>query len=245
MTISPSAHVHDIVTAVPATIAVFQRHRIEFCCGGRVPLRVVCEEEGLDLMDLLEELTAAATPFADTRDWRQASLPDVVAHIQRTYHVPLYEELPRLAAMLGKVVERHGERMPHVLLPLQRTFATLDRDLQNHMRREDAILFPAIIRFAAQPPVDAGDPHPLVGPITVMEDDHARAEDAVATLRHLTNGYQPPDDACPTFRGLYHGLADLERRMQLHVRIEQDVLFPRALALGRSAPTADTPGVTG
>jgi regulator of cell morphogenesis and NO signaling len=238
MTISPSTHVADIVTAAPATIAVFQRHHIEFCCGGRVPLRVVCENEGLDIFRLLDELTAATKPFTDTRDWHQAPLPDLVAHIQQAYHGPLYEELPRLAAMLATVVSRHGDRMPDTLPPLQATFSGLEHDLHFHMRREDAILFPAIVRFASQPNEQAREPHPLLGPITVMERDHAEADDALDSLRRLTAGYQPPDGACPTFRGLYHGLSDLEHRMRLHVHLENDILFPRALALGRSGQPA-------
>jgi regulator of cell morphogenesis and NO signaling len=234
MNITPSTHVADIVRTAPATIAVFQRHGIEFCCGGRVPLDVVCENEGLDLDRLVQELTAATEPFDDSRDWRQAPLPELVAHIQETYHAQLYKELPRLAAMVAKVVQRHGDRLPETLLPLQATFDALDHDLQFHMRREDAILFPAIVRLSLRPDVLAGDPHPLFGPISVMEHDHAEADEALATIRRLTSGYQPPEDACPTFRGLYYGLSDLEHRMRLHVDLENEILFPRALELGRN-----------
>lgn len=235
MTITPAAHVSDIVTSAPATIAVFQRHRIEFCCGGHVPLGEVCAHEGLDVDRMIDELTAATAPFDDTADWQTAPLADLVAHIQTTYHAPLYEELPRLAAMLAKVVSRHGERLPDVLFPLAATFDALDHDLQFHMRREDAILFPAIVRLASQPHLVVGDSHPLVGPITVMEHDHDEADRELATIRSLTSNYEPPADACPTFRGLYYGLSDLEHRMRLHVDLENEVLFPRALALGRLA----------
>jgi regulator of cell morphogenesis and NO signaling len=236
MTITPSTHVLDIVTTAPATIAVFQRHHIEFCCAGRVPLEEVCVHEGLDLDSLIDELTAATEPFTETRDWHQASFAELVEHIQATYHRPLYEELPRLGAMLAKVVARHGHRLPDTLLPLQEVFAVLERDLVFHMRREDAILFPAILRLAEAPDGIDGDPHPLLAPITVMERDHANADRAIEGMRALTSGYQPPDDACPTFRGLYYGLLDLEHRMRLHVQLENDVLFPRALELGRPAP---------
>jgi regulator of cell morphogenesis and NO signaling len=54
----------------------------------------------------------------------------------------------------------------------------------------------------------------------------------LARIRLLTGGYEPPEDACPTFRGLYYGLAELEHRMRMHVHLENDILFPRALRLG-------------
>src|SRR5690606_31209879 len=95
MTISPADHVSDIVAAAPATIAVFQRHRIQFCCAGRVPLADVCAAEGLNVDYMIGELTAALVPFDDARDWRTAPLSEVVAHIQATYHAPLDDELSR------------------------------------------------------------------------------------------------------------------------------------------------------
>lgn len=240
MTITPSVHVADIVTEAPGTIAVFQRHQIEFCCGGRVPLEVVCTNEGLDVEALIAELVAAAQPFAEAGDWDAATLTDLVAHIQATYHEPLYQELPRLRAMLARVVHRHGDRLPKTLLPLQATFEDLERDLTRHMNKEDAILFPAIVRFESMPELTVVGPHPLVGPITVMEHDHGRAADALAAIRSLTGGYEPPDGACPTFRGLYHGLGELEHRMHLHVHLENDILFPKALRLGRTDGTTDS-----
>ena len=241
MTIAPSVHVADIVTEAPGTIAVFQRHEIEFCCGGQIPLEVVCENEGLDVHSLIAELVAATQPFAETGDWDATTLTELVAHIQATYHEPLYQELPRLRAMLAKVVQRHGDRMPETLLPLQATFTELERDLTQHMTKEDAILFPAIVRFDSMPDLAFTGPHPLVGPITVMEHDHDHADDALAAIRSLTGGYEPPEGSCPTFRGLYHGLGELEHRMHLHVHLENDILFPKALRLGctdeSSAPT--------
>jgi regulator of cell morphogenesis and NO signaling len=239
MTITPSDHVADIVTEAPATIAVFQRHRIEFCCAGHVPLEEVCAHEGLDLGGMIEELTAATQPFGETRNWQSAPLAELVAHIQASYHQPLYHELPRLAAMLAKVVQRHGDRFPGTLQPLQATFTGLERDLVFHMRREDAILFPAILRFASHADLLVASPHPLLGPIAAMEHEHADAHDALAMMRSLTSGYELPADACPTFRGLYYGLSELAHRMHLHVHLENDILFPRALALGRPDDVPD------
>jgi regulator of cell morphogenesis and NO signaling len=234
MTITPAAHVADIVAAAPATIAVFQRHHIEFCCAGHVPLQDVCEHEGLDLEGMLRELMAATERFGETRDWQHAPLAQLIAHIQSSYHQPLYHELPRLAAMLTKVVQRHGDRFPDTLPALQATFVDFERDLIFHMRREDAMLFPAIARFATQADLLVTDPHPLLGPITAMEREHVDADNALAKMRSLTSGYEPPADACATFRGLYYGLSELEHRMHLHVHLENDILFPRALELGRS-----------
>jgi regulator of cell morphogenesis and NO signaling len=134
--------------------------------------------------------------------------------------------------MVNKVVARHGDRLPETLPPLKATFDRLSHELRFHMQREDVALFPAIVMFEAGAPSAGAAVDAFRAPIAVMERDHAVADDALARIRLLTGGYEPPEDACPTFRGLYYGLAELEHRMRMHVHLENDILFPRALRLG-------------
>jgi regulator of cell morphogenesis and NO signaling len=53
----------------------------------------------------------------------------------------------------------------------------------------------------------------------------------------ITGGYHVPDWACATTRALYQGLAELEAAMHVHVHLENNVLFPRALDLMRDSST--------
>ena len=233
MTITGSTLVADIATENPATIKVFQRHRIDFCCGGKVPLEEACRRKDLEAPEIIAELDAALLGAEASTDWAEASLTDLVAHIRRRFHRPLVVELPRLAAMLAKVVSRHGSRLPETLLPLQETFTALHTELLDHMAKEDAVLFPAIVALETEPESARTAWHWISQPIGVMEAEHAEAGAALERIAALTGGYVPPADACPTFRGLYHGLEELEREMHLHVHLENHILFPRAAALVR------------
>ena len=229
MLITAESTVADIATHAPATIPVFQRHQIDFCCGGRQPLATVCADLQIDSAALVAELEAAAAPQADAPSWADATLTALVAHIQRRYHEHLRQELPRLDAMVAKVVSRHGNHLPDVLLPLQQTFLALQRDLLDHMRKEDSVLFPFIVALEARRPLSNPQAAEWVkAPIAVMEAEHEHAGAALATLRGLTSGYTPPEWACPTFRGLYYGLSQLEADMHVHVHLENHILFPRA-----------------
>jgi regulator of cell morphogenesis and NO signaling len=105
------------------------------------------------------------------------------------------------------------------------------------MANEDAVLFPAIVALESGGPVAPDALRSIDRPIAVLEAEHAAAGTALARLSDLTDGYVPPADACPTFRGLYYGLAELERDMHLHVHLENHVLFPRAAAMFRNALT--------
>ena len=235
MIITGSTLVADIATASPATIKVFQRHGIEFCCAGKVPLAEVCREEQLDTQGLIAELDAALLSAEQSTDWTRAVLADLTAHIQRRFHRPLLTELPRLRAMVDKVVSRHGERLPGTYLPLQTTFMQFEREMIDHMGKEDAVLFPAIAALEAGQPSDGPAGWSWIEhPIALMEAEHAAAAAALARMAELTGGYTPPPDACPTLRGLYYGLSELERDTHVHVGLEHHILFPRAAALARA-----------
>jgi regulator of cell morphogenesis and NO signaling len=237
MTITLDTQVADIAVGDPGTIRVFQRHQIDFCCGGRIPLEEACTSRGLDASSVLAELRAVGAPQSDGPNWSMVPLTALIAHIQTRYHEHLRVELPRLHGMVLKVVSRHGARLPETLLPLRDTFEALQTDLLNHMHKEDAILFPAIT-YAEEAIGEGGVPVPIPWieqPIDVMEREHDEAGQALETMRRLTDDYTPPDDACPTFRGLYHGLAELESDMHVHVHLENHVLFPRAIEMARRA----------
>ena len=233
MQITASTTVADIAAADPATIKVFQRHKIDFCCGGKIPLADACARHGFATDVLLAELRAARDAADDPTDWGRAPLKDLIAHIQARYHVPLRDELPRLSAMLDKVVRRHGDRLPDALLPLQATFESLHRELVEHVTKEDAVLFPAVLALEANAAAEGPlkDWAWIAQPIDMMEAEHEAAGAALAKMRALTDGYTPPEGACPTFRGLYYGLSELERDMHLHVHLENHILFPRAARL--------------
>jgi regulator of cell morphogenesis and NO signaling len=245
MTITAETPVSEIAIADPATIKVFQQHQIDFCCGGRMPLGEACSRHGLDPAAILAELRAVGESPAPEPRWETEPLSSLVAHIQARFHRPLREELPRLQAMLTKVVSRHGHHLPETLPRLATIFDTLQAELLAHMAREDAVLFPAIIASEAALASDGNPWQPwlaIEGPVPVMEAEHESAGAALKAMRDLTGGYVAPDWACPTFRGLYHGLAQLEADMHVHVHLENHVLFPRAIMLAQAlAARAERP----
>jgi len=230
MQINADSKVADIAVDNPATIRVFQRYGIDFCCGGKVPLAEACEKQGVDADALLRDLRSTQSAGEDSTDWPGGSLAQLTAYIQNRYHEPLRRELPRLAAMFAKVVDRHGARLPDTLLPLRTTYDALHRDLMDHMAREDAVLFPLIIELEAResdPEVESSAWLPQI--VSRMAAEHDVAGTTLRVMRELSGNYVPPEWACPTFVGLYHGLAELERDMHLHVHLENAILFPRAI----------------
>lgn len=222
MNIDRETKVGQIATEHPLATRVFARYGIDFCCGGGKPLGEVCAVRGLDTHAILDEIwKELATPEASAVRWDQAPLGDLVEHILVTYHASLKEELPRLEAMARKVVDVHRDKQPEALPELLSVFLGLKDELEQHMVKEERILFPMI---------RSGQGANTQGPISVMEHEHAAVGRDLSRLRKLTNDYEVPAEACNTWRALWHGLSTLEGALQQHIHLENNILFPRALA---------------
>ena len=228
MTIGEHTTVSEIASTMPSSVRVFQRHGIDFCCGGNVGLADACAKHGVDLDGIVAAIEAAAEgKNPDERDWTAEPLHRLIDHIVSTYHDPLREELPRLETMAAKVARVHGSKASH-LKRVEAIVSELSADLRTHMRKEESILF----LQSGPSRMDDGRLHvPLPAPIVVMEDRARVRRRAPGELRTITDGYTTPDWACMTFRSLYDGLAELESAMHVHVHLENNILFPRALAL--------------
>lgn len=235
MTFTPETTVAQLATTEPATIAVFQKYGIDFCCGGKRPLQDVCAERELPYDALAVELAAAAAPAAPARmRWDARPLSELTAHIVESFHDPLTTELPRLVAMAKRVDERHGSTSQPNAAAIAATVEAFANDLAPHMRQEETEIFPLVDRLEH----DAGrsdEAERFLAAQPALESEHAEAGQMLATIRALTNGYVPPAGACPTTLGLYYGLRELEALMTLHVHLENNILFPRAQALALAA----------
>lgn len=222
VSITSQTKVGELAAAHPLATRVFARHGIDFCCGGGRALGEVCSEKGLDSGQLIEEIEGElGTPDSAEVAWDQAPLGDLIEHIVGTYHQSLREELPRLEGMARKVVQVHGDKDPERFRELLSVYLALKAELEQHMMKEEFVLFPMIRRGQGT----------LAGaPISVMEHEHDSAGRALERLRELTDGYQVPSEACNTWRALWHGLAALEESLHQHIHLENNILFPRALA---------------
>ncbi len=236
-TITPDTLVGDIAAAQPASIRVFQKYGIDFCCGGRKPLADVCQEQRVPYEEIASAIASAELP-PDDRDWTTASLGALVDHIVSRYHDTLRQELPRLQAMAVKVNDVHGAKMPDTFPHLNRVLRELAEELTSHMGKEEMILFPAVRELEAakqegRQPLTRFPPGALRMPMAVMEQEHEHAGGLLTALNELTQAYRAPEWACNTFRGLYAGLDELERDLHVHIHLENNILFPRAAKLER------------
>jgi regulator of cell morphogenesis and NO signaling len=224
--------VGQIAAEFPASVRVFEKHGIDFCCGGKIAVTEACGRKGLDPAILLAEIDEAIQgPAEDDIDWLTASLPDLIDHIQDTHHAYMKVQLPRVEALLAKVLHAHGERHGALLQAVSAVYGPMKAELDGHLAKEEMILFPLVRALDGGAPSGTFHCGSVQNPIRVMWMEHDSAGEALVRLRELTGNYAPPEDACNTFRALYFELAEMERDLHRHIHLENNILFPRAIAL--------------
>lgn len=217
-----------IVDANPSAARVLELHQLDYCCGGRRTLEEACADRDLDPAVVLDALDTAEP--GGTAEWTAMDPAALVDHIETTHHRYLHDELPRLAALVEKVVGVHGTRHPELRL-VDATYTALRLDLEPHLMKEERVLFPMVRELTAAASTPTLHRGSVASPIEMMTLEHDHAGDLLAHLRTVANGYEPPADACASYQALYRGLAELEADTHLHVHKENNVLFPAVLAL--------------
>ena len=227
--------IREIVAAQSSAAAVLERFDIDLCSHASESLVQTCAELQLSVDQVLERL-AEADAEAGTAPVDPASLPvsRLIQHIVRVHHQRLRQELPRLAAIAHKLAAKHGGRAPE-LKNVEAMLEELRAEMLSHIQKEEQILFP----FIAQMDQDLlGSCAPsqacfrsVAQPIAMMEIEHDSANHMVAEMHRLTNRFEPPAWACTTHIALYTGLRAFEIDLAQHIHLENDVLFPHAVAL--------------
>jgi len=217
-------------------VLVLEQYGIDHHADEAASLEEACQRRGADAAKVLEELNRVTAPrAASERDWNTVPVDELIRHIVARHHEYLKLELPRLSARLRKMSTRHGERDGGLLNKLNTVFNDLQEDLDLHLHKEEAILFPFIERYArAAAGVELPAPPPfgtIANPIAVMEHDHDNVVKLLTRIREITREFAIPDYACPNFKGVWQSLQELEADLHEHIRLENEFLHPRARQL--------------
>ncbi|CAI1999284.1 MAG: iron-sulfur cluster repair protein YtfE [Serratia liquefaciens] len=208
-----------LAIAIPRASRLFRLNDLDFCCGGKQTLQRAAERKGLDLEQLESELAALAARPAASHDWRTAPLGELIDYILPRFHQRHREQLAELVLMAEKVERVHADK---ATCPrgLAKQLNLIRLDLENHMMKEEQILFPMIMQ---------GMGRQAAGPISVMEHEHDEAGEQLEVVKFLTHNVTPPEGACNTWQALYGGIDEFIDDLMEHINLENNLLFPRAL----------------
>ena len=221
--------VGEIAASLPGSAQVFEKHGIDFCCSGQISLRESCLARGLNLSSVIEELESSAeSEKADPRNWPSAPTSELIDYIVRRHHAYLREQLPRIQALIEKLMvsERYFRR--DVLTALPVCFRGMKEELEARLLQQETVLFPVLRDLDRKPQVAKRNWTEGSNPVHLMMVGHDSTAKALSEIRRITSNYRPPDVASKKCRDLYRALSELDRDLHRHFHLENNILFPRA-----------------
>lgn len=227
----------DFVAKYPKARKVFEKYGFDYCCGGKKIIKTAAEEKNFDLNTLILELEKAISESdeeaQEQKSWVNESLSDIAGHIIEKHHGFLRKELPYTNTLLDKVTMVHGPKHGELLNNLSAKYSKLRESLEEHLDKEEQLLFPVIKELEAveenKKPVE--NKEKLNEIIESFYSEHDEAGDLLEQIRNLTSNFTLPQDACESFKTLYENLAEIEDDLHKHIHLENNILLPRVQEL--------------
>lgn len=211
----------SLACLIPGATRVFRQYRLDFCCGGDIPLRDAALQRNLDAQAIANELAALSIDAIAEPDWRNEPAAELIEYILERFHERHREQLPELIRLANRVEQVHGNKAD-CPTGLAEHLWCMQQELESHMLKEEQILFPMLRRNIQLSQTQ--------GPIAVMRYEHDQHGAALERLAELTHDITPPVNACNTWRALYRGLEELRSDLMQHIHLENNVLFVNASA---------------
>ncbi len=237
MNIRGQQSIGSIVADDYRAAAVLTAHGIDFCCKGGRTVDDVCRTKGIDPVTLARDIEQAlARDTRDGEDFKHWTLARLAEHIEQVHHHYVEQRVQVLQQYLEKLCKVHGERHPE-LFEIRDEFNGCAAAMAVHMKKEELVLFPFIkqlekaLREGGAPPL----PHfgTVNNPVQMMMEDHDAEGKRFRHIKQLSWGYANPPDGCVTYSTAMRMLQEFEADLHKHIHLENNILFPRAVALER------------
>lgn len=217
------------------TVEVFEKLRIDFCCGGDISLQEACKRKRINAEEVLTSLKNVGSSAVSESD-RIHALPlnKLIDHIVEVHHSYVVESIPILQKYLHKIADVHGDHHPELAV-VEEYFNQAAANLLQHMQKEEQILFPLIKKMAeskiALTEFGASHRPTVQTPISVMKQEHEAEGERFEKISAMTNNYAIPEDACNSFSYAFQKLQEFEQDLHRHIHLENNILFPEAIKL--------------
>lgn len=214
---------------------VFKKYGLDFCCGGKKTVKEACEEKGMDVTKVEQELQLAERmPSSRPLPYLDWSIDFLADYIVNTHHSYVRKTLPDIRGYAGKVAQVHGARHPE-LSNIRPLVESIYNEMMSHMVKEEQVLFPYIkelVKASTKNDVRyASELQSVKNPINMMEMEHELVGKNMEIIRQLSDNYKLPGDACASYSLLFKLLQEFEEDLHLHVHLENNILFPKAIEL--------------
>jgi len=221
----------EIVTEDFRAAEIFKEEGIDFCCGGNQSLEQACKGNTVEFERIAGKLNELQNiPAGNAHNFKEWNLDFLCDYIVNTHHKTVLKTLPELLFYTEKIANVHGVHHSE-LLQISKLFSELNKELLQHLEKEEEVLFPAIKDVLKTNSISSKET--IISEITRMKTEHEFAGGAMDKINEISNKYTLPADACNTFIVTFKMLQEFEDDLHIHVHLENNILYPKALSLAK------------
>jgi regulator of cell morphogenesis and NO signaling len=182
--------------------------------------------------DSLNPLFSQRNPDSEYID--NLTLGELCSYIVKRHHIYVRKNIPLLRKNLEEICQVHGEQHPE-FFEIKELFFGFAKDFTMHMQEEEIMVFPFINRLESakmeSSPLPKSPFHSISKPIVMMIEEHRNVDQRFNKISELCNNYSIPEDAGTTYKVTLNQLKDFGNDLQIHIQLENNILFPGAIKL--------------
>jgi regulator of cell morphogenesis and NO signaling len=214
---------------------VFRQLGINFSYAGNKTIEEASKEAGVTIEQVKVALEQNSLSKPTTvQEFNKWDIDVLIDYIINSHHRYAKENAVIIYDLAKNVANHYSEKHPELPELVTALFLFLN-DLLNHLKKEEQILFPNIRQLMEKKSCAEGITYTTFGfikeSVIEMKKEHLVAGNELKLFRKLTNDYLAPDDACNSYKYLFEKMREFENDLFLHVHLENNILFPKAITL--------------
>jgi len=201
----------------------------------------VCQEYGISEAGMIHCLEQAV---AKRNSSNENSLPTfpvdlIIQYLQNAHQIFIKQRLPYLGKLIGHLTQQPSGASTALIHDLQFVYPLFAEDFIHHIYEEEDTLFGYIrlLQDFQKGKVNNAEMYYQMEQYSIQSFaiEHLVEDDEMLGLRRITQEYKLLPEHKPLLRVLYQELQAFEQELQTHARVENEILFPKALMLERQA----------
>lgn len=230
-----SLQIGEIVRKDYRKAKVFRNYGIDSYCGGKKILEEACKVKNINIVEVERALKEVEKePIPSSLDYNNWDIDFLIDYIVNIHHRYVAEVDPMIHEYLQKVAEVYAKKYYDVI-DITRSFIKTSSELGQHLRKEEAFLFPYIKKMAEAQKKGSLISGPLFGTVAdlikTMERENSNMSYEMKEIEFLSNNFTAPEDADGIFRMAYTKLKAFWEELLVYIHLENNVLFPKAIEM--------------
>lgn len=198
-------------------------------------LEQVCQERGLSVEAVVRELENPGENFKEV-DLPLISFPIdlIIEYLKHSHFLFVKHKLPYIGRLVDSFKANH-QAYEAVEKDLKILFPLFLEDFIHHIYEEEDTLFKYIrlLEKASRTQYNPGQLYHMMEKNSLQQCaiEHEAHDDEMEGIRKITKNYHLTADAPLHVKVIYSELQQFEKSLIIHARVENEILFPKAMAL--------------